>query len=341
MTLQLKLRNEKWHVTGTVMGPDGEKVRVRKSTGFPRHQKRFASDVLSRVLHDAMAGKYSTDTGELTVEDAARMFTTRPNPPGQTDKDIMKGFVRRLGGVPLNDLTVATIQRYVTSRGNKASTVAREINSIKAMLAHARAMGVTTPDLELVRPSVDDSRLRWLTEEERDHLIASCSEDIRSIVTLLFYAGCRIGEALSLDWRDVRDGSAYFTTFKGKSKRRRVRAVPLVQEVLDVIGERDVGLVFKRPDGGAWDYDAFHNVWEKGIEASGITDFRPHDARHTFASHLVQRGASLRAVADLLGHTSLAMVMRYSHLAPSHLADTVALLGCRGTSMTHKNGEQS
>ena len=95
--------------------------------------------------------------------------------------------------------------------------------------------------------------------------------------------------------------------------------MPLVQEVLDVIGERDVGLVFKRPDGGAWDYDAFHNVWEKGIEASGITDFRPHDARHTFASHLVQRGASLRAVADLLGHTSLAMVMRYSHLAPSHL----------------------
>ena len=78
--------------------------------------------------------------------------------------------------VCLNDLTVATIQKYVTGKGNKASTVAREINSIKAMLAHAKAMGCQLQTLNLVRPSVDDSRLRWLTEEERDHLIASCSE---------------------------------------------------------------------------------------------------------------------------------------------------------------------
>ena len=102
-------------------------------------------------------------------------------------------------GSRLSDLTVSTIQKYVTGKGNKASTVAREINSIKAMLAHAKAMGFSTPDLELVRPSVDDSRLRWLTESERDHLIASCSEEIRGIVTFLFFTGCRIGEALSLD----------------------------------------------------------------------------------------------------------------------------------------------
>jgi integrase len=336
MPLALTIRNEKWHVTGTVIGPDGCKVRVRKSTGFPRHQKRFASEVLSRVLHDAMAGKMSKDSSELTLQDAARMFLTRPNPPGLTEEVIMKGLVESLGEVALCDLTVATIQRYVTGRGNKASTVAREINSIKAMLAHAKAMGVPTPDLELVRPSVDDSRLRWLTEEERDHLIASCSESIRSIVTMLFFSGCRIGEALSLDWRDVRDGSANFTTYKGKSKRRRVRAVPLVPEVLDVLGEREVGRVFKRPDGSAWDYDSFYNIWSRAIETSGIEDFRPHDARHTFASHLVQKGASLRAVADLLGHTSMAMVMRYSHLAPSHLANTIELLRRDGTFLTHE-----
>lgn len=325
MALQLKLRNDMWHVTGTVVGPDGVRVRVRKSTGFPRRQKRHANDVMGRILHEAMSGKHRGGADSLTIEDAARMFTTRPNPPGQTDVDIMGVLCRNLGKVRLSDLTVSTIQKYVTGKGNKASTVAREINSIKAMLAHAKAMGFSTPDLELVRPSVDDSRLRWLTESERDHLIASCSEEIRGIVTFLFFTGCRIGEALSLDHKDVREGAAHFTTYKGKSKRRRVRAVPLVKSAVDAVGS-GVGHVFVRPDGEPWDYDGFHNVWTKGIEASGITDFRPHDARHTFASHLVQRGASLRAVADLLGHTSLAMVMRYAHLAPSHLTDTVSLL---------------
>lgn len=334
MALQLRERNNTWHVVGTVTTPDGEKVRVRKATGFPLHQKRFASEAMSRVLHDVMAGKYSTKDGTVTVADAANLFVTRPNPPGETDKVIMKLLTRNLGSLAYADLTVATVMRYVTSRGNKASTVAREINSIKAMLAHTKAMGVPTPTLELVRPSVDDSRLRWLTEVERDELIAACDTDIRGLVTFLFYTGCRVGEAMALDWRDVREGVASFTTFKGKAKKRRVRGVPLTAEAMDAIGEAGRGFVFKTPEGKQWDYDSFYNRFRHAIDAVGLEDFRPHDARHTFASHLVQKGASLRAVADLLGHTSLAMVMRYSHLAPSHLADTVKLLGCRDTSVT-------
>ncbi len=52
-------------------------------------------------------------------------------------------------------------------------------------------------------------------------------------------------------------------------------------------------------------------------------DFRFHDLRHTFASHLAMNGFSMKAIADLLGHTSLAMVMRYAHLSPGHLQEAV------------------
>lgn len=330
MTLQLRLRNEKWHVTGTVLGPDGEKVRVRKSTGFPRHQKRFASEVLTRVLHDAMSGKFSTDAGDLTVADAARMFANRPNPPGDSDRIYMNVLARNLGSLPYHELTVATVMRHVTSRGNSAGSVRRELGSINAMLSHTKSMGVDTPDLELVRPAVDDSRLRWLTIEEREEFLACCDEDVRGLMTFLFYTGCRIGEALKLTWKDVSEGSpqtASFTTFKGKSKRRRVRSVPLTEEALDAMGERGRGVVFRNPEGEQWAYDPAYHRFVKAAAAAGLEDFRPHDIRHTFASHLVQKGASLRAVADLLGHSSLAMVMRYAHLAPSHLADTINLLG--------------
>jgi site-specific recombinase XerD len=58
----------------------------------------------------------------------------------------------------------------------------------------------------------------------------------------------------------------------------------------------------------------------------GIVDFRFHDLRHTFASHLVMRGVGLRAVQDLLGHYDMKLIMRYAHLAPGHLRDSVNFL---------------
>jgi integrase len=61
-------------------------------------------------------------------------------------------------------------------------------------------------------------------------------------------------------------------------------------------------------------------------DAPAPEDFRFHDPRHTFASWAIQRGATLPELKDLLGHSSLAMVMRYAHLAPEHLRSAVARL---------------
>ena len=59
---------------------------------------------------------------------------------------------------------------------------------------------------------------------------------------------------------------------------------------------------------------------------AGIVNFRFHDLRHTFASHLAMNGYSMKAIADLLGHITLAMMMRYAHLSPGHLHDAVSSL---------------
>ena len=68
------------------------------------------------------------------------------------------------------------------------------------------------------------------------------------------------------------------------------------------------------------------NAFQTAMEAAEIKDFTWHDLRHTFASWLIMKGASLRSVAELLGHRGLRMVMRYAHLSPAYLSAEVGLL---------------
>src|SRR6185295_13226938 len=68
------------------------------------------------------------------------------------------------------------------------------------------------------------------------------------------------------------------------------------------------------------------NAFHTALEIAEINDFTWHDLRHTFASWLIMKGASLRSVAELLGHRGLRMVMRYAHLSPEHLSAEVGLL---------------
>jgi hypothetical protein len=67
-------------------------------------------------------------------------------------------------------------------------------------------------------------------------------------------------------------------------------------------------------------------AFRRACRAAGITDFHWHDLRHTFASHLVMAGVDLRTVQELLGHKTLEMTLRYSHLAPAHKAAAVSRL---------------
>jgi integrase len=85
--------------------------------------------------------------------------------------------------------------------------------------------------------------------------------------------------------------------------------------------------------------------FKPALKAAGISDFRWHDLRHTFASWLVQDGVPPDRVSKLLGHTNLTMTMRYAHLAPNHLHEDVALgeewhpSSTRAASRTSKTGK--
>jgi integrase len=97
---------------------------------------------------------------------------------------------------------------------------------------------------------------------------------------------------------------------------------------------RREGLVFARRDGAAW--GQIRTAFGRALERAGIQGFRLHDLRHTAASHLVMRGASLKDVQELLGHSDLKMTQRYAHLSPAHLRGAVDRLN--GLAHGHAHG---
>ena len=326
--LKLTLDKGRWCISGTVMRASGERVRVRKRTGFERARRADASAYMSKVLLETInevERVVAGDNAAATVDDGCRMYLTRPDPAGTTDVHVLGRLAKKFGGVALCELSVADVMEWFARRGLAAGTVAREMNSFNAMLEHAKAMGVGGITVRFKRPVVNDERTRWLTGEERDRLIECCGEEIKGLVTFLFFTGCTIGEAMKLRVADAQGGRAFFTRAKGRGRKKRTRAVPLcgtAAAVVPSVGE----LCFPNPRGVQWDRTKFYSYWNEACVKAGITDFTPHDCRHTFASHLVQKGVSLRLVSDLLGHTSLAMVVRYSHLGPNHLSDAVSCL---------------
>ena len=137
------------------------------------------------------------------------------------------------------------------------------------------------------------------------------------------FTGVRRGEALSLTWDRVDRARGVIRL--ELTKTGRGREVPLSGNADAVLARRWApnanGYVL-----GSRNWYSFRSAWEAALDAAGIEGFRFHDLRHTFASWLVQRGRTLKEVQEALGHQTITMTMRYSHLAPDHLRAAVAVL---------------
>jgi len=149
-------------------------------------------------------------------------------------------------------------------------------------------------------------------------------------------AGASAEAAPALGRRGLRDEDRHGRARQGREDAPHPH-VPELAEVLERIpravssnGEPSPW-VFNNPDTATRWVD-IKKQWARTLRISAIREFRFHDLRHTFASRVAQRGASPKAIQDLLGHADLKMTMRYAHLAQNDLRDAVSVLsGARGS----------
>jgi len=272
-----------------------------------------------------------------------------------------KWIAPALGDIPLQKIDTAKLEALVIhaqKAGKSASTVRYILAIISQVWNKAASRELVqgdSPTRRVKKPRQDNRRVRFFKSDEARRLLEALalrSMDIHDSALLSLFCGLRAGEIHELTWGDIDMESGIIHV--RDTKNAKDRHVFNTQEVTDMLERRYVAqaktdLVFPAINGKQrrWVSDTFARVVDElGFNDTGefvidekgeqipvkITNARQrvvfHTLRHTFASWLVQDGTPLYTVAELMGHTTLEMTRRYSHLAPDSLRQaTLSLQG--------------
>lgn len=235
---------------------------------------------------------------------------------------------------PYRDITTNQIDAFISTmqdKGNGDGTVNRKLAAISKLLRFAHSRGWIEKMPLIDRKSEPLNRLRWVSEAEEAEIQQRFSDmgfhDLANLSLFLVDTGARVGEALKLEWRDI-DVQHKVVRF-WDTKNGQARSIPVTTRVMDMLNEINaLGLGGKGPFSEI-KQTTFNHKWVIMRKAMGLEaddQFVPHALRHTCASRLVQRGVSILTVKEWLGHKSLAVTLRYAHLAPKQLFDAVKVL---------------
>ena len=184
-----------------------------------------------------------------------------------------------------------------------------------------------TPMRKVSKLKEGRGRVRFLSDDERNALQQACRESseplLYPLVVTAISTGARQGELLSIRWSNVDFHMGLIRLEDTKNNERR--AIPLTGHALELLKDMasvrriDTDLVFPFKGGR----HGLRLPWAKALKAAEIEDFRFHDLRHSAASYLAMNGATLAEIAEVLGHKTLQMVKRYSHLTEQHTSRVV------------------
>ena len=295
-------------------------IKERRYFRTRESERRTVSDLIERHRPDIESDPKKVSAGRLTHLD-------------WWDKEV--------GHLILADLLPANITeardklgRENTVRGRRRSLAT--VNRYLATLSHALSVAVRewgwlpdSPMRNVRKNSEPKGRVRFLDKDEKARLLEACSESANpylvDIVVLAISTGMRQNEILTLRWKDVDLQRGHITLHDTKNGDRR--GVPLTGHALGLLRNRDkvrrIDSPYLFPGNDRKRPAVIRKAWDTVVKKSKLTDFHFHDLRHTAASYLAMSGASPIEIAEVLGHKTLDMVKRYSHLAEGHTAKVV------------------
>ncbi len=244
-------------------------------------------------------------------------------------------------GAPMDQLLVRRYLAHMRVTGHAKSSVARNVAALRSFFKYLVKRGVVQVDpTEGVRPPKQTRKLPKVVDEDIiDSLVRAPDTNNptglrdRAILETLYASGMRVGELLSLKVRDIAKGADELNVVGKRDKERIVllgsAAVESLAEYL-ADGRPKLASRSKRPTdalflgyrGTALVASSVQRIVDKYVEAvSGSLKISPHTLRHSFATHLMNHGADLRSVQELLGHENLTTTQIYTHVSRERLKE--------------------
>ncbi|MGD9203400.1 MAG: tyrosine recombinase XerC [Desulfobacterales bacterium] len=250
---------------------------------------------------------------------------------------------KRTSAMDIKQIDGIMIRGYlgVLHRQNKKTTVARKLSAIRSFFKFLEKRGLISenPAEHVMTPKQDRTIPVYLSVDEMFRLLDSIQSDTvldlrnRAIFETLYSSGIRVSELTQMNVPDV-DFKAAVIRVLGKGNQQRM--VPVGQKALNAIKTYRTRLHKRIDPEAATSGPLFLNRFNKRLSSRSIarilkqliaamgllTPVSPHALRHTFATHLLDAGADLRAVQELLGHKSLSTTQKYTHVSIDHLMET-------------------
>jgi len=247
------------------------------------------------------------------------------------------GADTRLANIRYVDLeTYRNHLRRQPIKGGALITVAT-VNREFSCLHHVFAKAVEWEMIErnpfdrgkALRFKENNRRMRYLTQEEIDKLLEVCvNQHTRDIAIATINTGMRRQEVVNLKWEQIKGDFIYLE----KTKTDEARQVPINEDLAELFKEIRLRnqlrseFVFCDKEGQHIGCKRASRSFLASVRKAGIEDFVFRDLRHTFASHFVMRGGSLKGLQEILGHKTMTMTLRYAHLSKEHKKKAVSLL---------------
>jgi site-specific recombinase XerD len=260
----------------------------------------------------------------------------------------MKRLLDWFGSRAAESITSQEIEQALTDAAESNEWLPGTSNRHRSLLSLCFRLAIRNgkvrenPIRQVPRRRENNVRTRFLEGEEETKLRAviraECPEREPEL-DLSLHTGMRRNEQWQLRWQDVNLRAGIITIPQTKNgSRRHVPINSVAERALTALARNRSGSAYvcagsEQREGRDWE-----RWFEDCVRKAEITDYRWHDNRHTFASRLAMAGVSLRTLAELLGHKTLAMVMRYAHLAPAHLREAVERIAGASTDTTTGTG---
>ncbi|MEI7904064.1 MAG: tyrosine recombinase XerC [Candidatus Firestonebacteria bacterium] len=245
-------------------------------------------------------------------------------------------FAAFLKGRELPGVTNLTIREYIVGMNAKKygkATLERKIATLKSFFKYLKREGIlkSNPAENISFPKKEKKLPRFLEEQEVAHLLDGIDiteengKRDKAILELLYSAGIRVGELTGLKTGEV-DISNALVKVLGKGSKERI--VPLGEKAVAAINsylaskKHDTEWLFTNNKGNKLDPRLVRFLVDKWVSRCSLNKhISPHSLRHSFATHLLNHGADLRSVQELLGHSNLSTTQIYTHVTTERLKE--------------------